>query len=604
MRRAFVLCVAVTATLVCLSAWAQAYTYALKWPEQQYMLEPCGVCVDSGGNIYVADTGNHRILKLNSSGVLVWASGTKGTGNGQFMYPQGLCLDDSGYLYVADTGNSRIQKLDTATGAYVLKWGSNGSGNSQFDWPTALTFSVESGVKYIWVADTGQYRDWSKGHRLKKFTTDGTWVATVGQPDSNEDVGLGEFRQAAGVAKVLTYILSIDQYGKRVQRCSTSGTNWFNIGLGVLNYPRGICAAPNYTLYVSDTNNNYIRRFDTSGTEQVGSPWGGYGTTESKKRNCLNFPRGIATDSSGYVYVADTMNSRVLKLELVADASSTVNFLARFGGRSDVDGAFDRPQNILIGPDGNVWVLDSYNNRVQKFSPSGAFISKFGTKGTSAGQLTYPLAFAFAPDGNILVADTGNHRVQKFAPDGTYLTKFGQLGTEPGRFARPSGIVTDAAGNIYVADTSNNRIQKFDSNGQFLAAWGEAGAGQVQFNEPMDLAMASDGNLLVADMRNHRIQKISTSGAYIASWGSFGSGNGQFNDPRGIGVDSSGNIYVADMENSRVQKLSPAGAFLDTFGGIGSDNSKMRQPADVAVASDGSVYVVERSNYRVQKFVP
>ena len=200
----------------------------------------------------------------------------------------------------------------------------------------------------------------------------------------------------------------------------------------------------------------------------------------------------------------------------------------------------------------------------RKFSPDGIFMTNWGFEGAEPwnppsedGQFYYPRGVAVDRSGNVYVADTGNNRIQKFSPWGWFLTKWGSEGSGDGQFENPSGVAVDGSGNVYVADTDNHRIQKFSSDGVFLTKWGGSkGSGDGQFDYPRGIAVDGNGNVYVADTGNHRIQKFNSEGVFLTKWGSYGSEDGQFDYPQGVAVDRSGNVYVADSRNNRIQKFT------------------------------------------------
>src|SRR5579875_1571482 len=163
------------------------------------------------------------------------------------------------------------------------------------------------------------------------------------------------------------------------------------------------------------------------------------------------------------------------------------------------------------------------------------------------GYLLVPIGLGEDANGDVYVADMANNRVQKFSANGTYLAQWGELGSNRGEFTFPEGIAVDPVGGfVYVVDVINSRVQKFDLSGNFVDAWEFGGPGNGQFNYPQGIALASAGQVLVVDTANSRVEEFTTSGILVKAWGTKGSGNGQFNLPSGIAIDSSGNVYVAD----------------------------------------------------------
>jgi DNA-binding beta-propeller fold protein YncE len=264
------------------------------------------------------------------------------------------------------------------------------------------------------------------------------------------------------------------------------------------------------------------------------------------------------------------------------------------------NGQFEKPQGVAIDSSGNVYVADSNNNRIQKFDSWGDVIDVWG--GPEDGQFEKPQGVAVDSSGNVYVVDTDNHRIQKFDSDGRLLKQWGEEGSEKGEFKRPSGVAVDVnSGDVYVADTKNHRIQKFDSDGGFIREWGEEGNRKGAFKNPRGVAVDSSGKVYVADTENHRIQKFNPDGNPIAVLGQEeGNGEGEFSWPLGVAVDSSGNVYVADSNNHRIQKFDSDGRFLMQWGRQGSEDGQFKTPSGVAVdRSSGNVYVADTYNNRI-----
>jgi len=153
----------------------------------------------------------------------------------------------------------------------------------------------------------------------------------------------------------------------------------------------------------------------------------------------------------------------------------------------------------------------------------------------------------------IYVADTLNNRIQKFTADGKFILKWGNEGTGDGQFKSPTDVAIGASGNVYVTDTNNNRVQKFTSEGDFLLKWGNYGSGDGQFWGLNEIAVDSENFVYVTDRNNHRVQKFNANGDFITAWGYIGNSPGEVNTPWSLAVSSNGNVYVGDRYNYRIQ---------------------------------------------------
>lgn len=289
-----------------------------------------------------------------------------------------------------------------------------------------------------------------------------------------------------------------------------------------------------------------------------------------------------------------------------ASAAGEPVVIAEWGQTGSADGEFNAPQGIAIGL-GDVFVSESGNQRVQRFRSNGAFRLKWGNPGpggsSAPGKFSGPEGIAADSDGAVYVVDSGNDRIQKFTPEGVPITSWGTEGDGPGQFNAPTDVAIDGARNVYVADFGNARVEKFRSDGTFVAAWGSQGTGPGQFDWLEGIAADAAGNVYTVELDGHRVQRFTADGAFAGTWGSEGPGDGQFLAPAGIDVDGSGRVYVVDRDRDDVQVFSPAGAFLSRFGSPGTGPGQFQIPVDVAVDSRGVVYVVDNGLSRVQAFV-
>ena len=297
--------------------------------------------------------------------------------------------------------------------------------------------------------------------------------------------------------------------------------------------------------------------------QQIGSA-GVPGTTTGQ----FKFPRSVAVDDSGRIYVADSGNNRVQVFNpdgsFLQEWGSTCKLDTKEGCQGEGQGQFNEPWGIVVGKDGSVYVSDTWNHRVQKFDNTGKFVTSWGVFESTGGELGKPAAFygpralALGQDGNISVMDTGNKRVQVFAPDGTFVAQYGGGGVVEGRFDEPTGVGQDAAGNWYVADAWNHRIQKFDKDHNYVSQWPVDGwASQSVVNKPA-LAVDPVRNIVyVTDPENYRILAFNTDGTFKATFGMYGNDDQSFSLPTGIAVGKDGRVYVADGDGQRIMVFPP-----------------------------------------------
>ncbi|MFA5845195.1 MAG: SMP-30/gluconolactonase/LRE family protein [Coriobacteriia bacterium] len=259
---------------------------------------------------------------------------------------------------------------------------------------------------------------------------------------------------------------------------------------------------------------------------------------------------------------------------------------------------FQQPCGVAVGSTGQVYVVDRYNHRVQRFTASGTFLAAWGSSGSGHGSFIEPDGIAIAPDGSVYVADSGNARVQKFTATGGFVRDWGVVGTGAGQFRYPTGVAVDASGTVWVADGLNGRIQAFDANGRFLRA-------VDGLAQPHGIAVDASGTLYVADTGNGRIAVFDREGTPVTSWDGSDSALGALSSPMGVAVNPrNGLVYVADTNGNRIQKFSTGGAWVWGWGQLGSAQGRFNHPYALAFSRAGDLYVCDQNNNRIEKFVP
>jgi sugar lactone lactonase YvrE len=317
-------------------------------------------------------------------------------------------------------------------------------------------------------------------------------------------------------------------------------------------------------------------------------------------------------------------------------------------GGSAVSAAFHQPRAAAVGPDGTVFIADTFNHRVRRVAPGGAVTTLVGTgqaafsgDGGPAGAATlhWPHGLAVDPAGaGLYIADSANHRVRRVdLASGTITTVAG--GDSPGaggdggpataaQLQDPKAVYAAPSGDLYIADSGNERIRRVDRTGTITTSGGTGIAGYsgdggpataAQFDGPRAVAGDGAGNLYVADDNNHRIRRIDGAGVVttLAGTGAAGfSGDGgpataaQLDHPRGVAVDGRGNVFVADSMSARVRMIDPGGVIATVAGcgrqGFGGDGgpatvARLFEPRGVAVDGAGRLFVADTYNDRVRR---
>lgn len=597
---------------------------------------PSGVAVDSKGNIYVADTDKCTIRKITSAGAVTTFAGLAGqygsadgtNSTARFGYPRGVAVDNAGNVYVADHDNHMIRKI-TSVGVVTTLAGLAGESGIADGTNSAARFSGPSGVTVdsmgnVYVADAGN-------QTIRKITSGGvvtTFAGLAGQSGSaNGTNSQARFYYPEGVTvDSVGNVYVADQANFIIRKInpagvvttlagragyagSQSGTN----STARFYYPSGVTVDSAGNVWVADTFNHIIRKITPDGVVTTPAGLAGQSGSADGTNNAARFnqPSGVAVDSSGNIYVADTGNYTIRKITPEGVTTTLAGLAGEYTSPTDGTGGaarFNQPNDVALDSAGNVYVADAYNSAIRKITPAGIVTTLAGrvgaygsTDGTNdAARFSYPNGVAVDSTGNVYVADSNNQTIRKITSVGVVTTLAGLAGesgnadgtNSTARFYQPNGVAVDGVGNIYVADTYNNTIRKITPSGVVTTFAGQAGQGggddgngsTARFNSPFGIALDKLGNVYVAEIYGATIRKITPVGVVTTLAGrayESGSADGgmddagsaaRFNSPRGLAVDDSGNVFVADYGNNTIRMITPAGD-VTTLGGLAGQAS-------------------------------
>jgi sugar lactone lactonase YvrE len=615
---------------------------------------PTAAAIDSAGNIYIADGGDHTVRKVTAGGVvttIAGASGEPGSADGvgtnaQFLYPYAVAVDGSGNVYVTDIGNQNVRKI-TAGGVVTTLAGTLGIAGSLNGSALAAQFNLPQGIAVdtagnVYVSDTNN-------DMIRVISASGvvtTLAGAAGQSGNSDGTGASaRFNNPEGIAMDAAGNLYVADFGNSTIRKIAAGATVTTLAgssaqtgsadgensAAQFNHPSAVSLDGAGNVYVIDTSNQTVRKITAGGivSTLAGSPGLGGRADGAGAAASFFYPAGIAANSAGTVYVADTGN-HALRVVTSAGVVSTLAGAAGVSGNADGTGAaalFGYPYGVAIDSSGNVYIADHNNDTIRKMTPAGAVTTFAGAAGIpgsangvgGAARFNGPTGVAVDGAGNVYVADSGNMSIRKITAGGivtTFVGYSGVAGSSDGlgaiaRFNAPQGVAVDGSGNVYVADTNNNTIRKVTTGGTVTTLAGAAGqtgsfdglGGAARFDAPYGVAVDGAGNVYVADFFNATIRKITPGGTVTTLAGlagragmADGAGNAaRFNQPYGVAVDGSGNVLVADTYNRSVREVT-AGGVVTTLSGA---NARFYYPQGVALDNAGDLLVADGDNQSV-----
>ena len=243
-------------------------------------------------------------------------------------------------------------------------------------------------------------------------------------------------------------------------------------------------------------------------------------------------------------------------------------------------------------------VTDQSKNCVYLFSNQDLLpVKKFGSEGSRNSQLCKPQGIAFDANNNLYVVDSSNNRIQKFHVIGGYLLQFGEYGSGDGQLNEPAGI-TVGYDRVFVADQYNHRISVFQCDGQFSHTFGSG-----KLSSPFDVAVTDNNQVLVANYGHHCISIFTLDGNYVNKiGGTIGSDRGQLSYPVGLHIDLHGCILITENGNHRVSIFDKDSGFIHCFGSSGSSAGQFYSPRGIVCSPNGKIYVCDQWNERIQIF--
>lgn len=539
------------------------------------------VVLDVSGNLYIA--GRNRIRRVDgATGIINTVAGTGERGfdgdggpasEAQLGEMRGLAVDGSGNLYIADYGNDRIRRVDGATGMISTVAG-NGESRYSGDGGPATEAGL-SRLEGVAADRSGNVyaADW---YRIRKVDATTGTIHTIagtgergysgdGGPATEARVGLVEGVAVDGSGNI--YIAAHNRVRKinaatgMIDTIAGGGqVDSFWARFGKLSRPRGLAVDGNGYVYIADFGNNRIRGVSAfksdiitrAGTGEGGDSGDGRRATAAR----LGFPVGVAADAAGNIYMADTFNHRIRKVDAATRMISTVAGTGRFGSFGDVgDGGpateamLAHPHDVAIDIAGNLYIADRGSSRIRKVDAATGTIST--------------------------IAGTGGRFAHGYSGDGGPATE--------AKLRFPAGVAVDGSGNVYIADTLNSRIRKVDRATGTISTI--AGTGRFGIGEDN-----GDGGPATEAMLRH---------------------------PEGVAVDTAGNVYIADPVSFGIRKVDACTGMISTIAGTGQlgtgeDNgdsglateARLGRLTNLTVADNGWIYVSDGFNHRIWMLKP
>jgi sugar lactone lactonase YvrE len=643
---------------------------------------PSGVAEDASGNLFIADPGNSRVRRVDANGTISTVAGDGSAGysgdggsatNASLSGPYGVAVDAAGNLFIAESGNNRVRRVD-ASGIITTVAGNGTAGfsgdggpgtNASLNGPISVALDAAGN---LFIADGGN-------NVVRKVDANGTMTTAAGNISFGGGYsGDGGPARAAGlnfpsgvavdaagnllIADEQNYVIrKVDAHGIITTVAGNGNYGFAGDGgqatAASLGAPAGVAVDSSGNLLIADAGNSVIRRVDNNGiitTVAGGHSAGYFGDGGLATMARLDNPLAVAADAAGDLFIADSGNQVIRMVNsngVITTLAGDNAFRGAFSGdgRPAANASLNSPSSATMDANGNLYIVDSNNQAIRKVDANGVIttVAGNGTNGyfgdggvAKAAQFSYPSRVAVDFSGNVYIVDSGNERVRKVDANGLITTvagngSYGYSGdggaATNAMLNYPYGVAVDASGNIYISDINNERVRRVGANGVISTVAGNGSQGymgdggfatQAKLNIPRGVAIDAIGNLFIADSGNNLIRKIATNGIIttVAGGGGNGySGDGgpaimaSLNNPYDVAVDVDGNLYIADLGNEVIRKVDPTGIITTVAGGgaaglgDGGDatNAILAGPASVAVDVHGNLLIADTGNNRIRE---
>lgn len=559
-----------------------------------------GMATARDGSILVGDYWNYSIRRFSTGGALVQTISSRGKEPGQNMAPHGIAVDPTdGSIYMADQNWPwKIHKWDAA-GTFVRSIGSFQFGvTTPYPYVTRVAVLSDGTLLSLSshnVASSGNPFQ----HRVLKYSPQGVFLGSWGV----NGTGPGQLGLQRGLAVGPNDEVYLADASKHlIQVFTKDGEYLRSIGQGRFKGDmRGLAIDfDNEWLYAVDAYSSEVEKFTLDG--QWLTAWGSEGTGPGQFRDG---GRELTVGLDKRVYVADFGNNRV---NVYNSDGSYVNFMPNPAPQAP-PGGFNQPQDVTVSPNGqNIYVVDTYNHRVQRFNAAGDPVRVWGFRGSAVAggnAMNYPRGLALAK-GEVFVMNSREGDIKIYSANGDYRRSMLKWGKEPGQTNLARGIHVDGAGKIYVADSNNRRLQVLNAQGDVL--WTAACGAPPP--PPPSISLLSGctgvdtdnrGNVYAAAPTEHTVYKFSPTGVLLQKIGTLGSGNGQLRQPYDVAVYNQ-RLYVTESANRRVSVFNLAGSYQGKFGTRGEGEGQFERPVGLDIDANGKAYIVDGLLERVLVF--